>query len=286
MSPIGKIFIVVNLALSAAFLGWASNIVATSQDWKKQHDDLKTTLETERDDLEAQLTSKRAELEAVRQDKEQVSDAHDDAKSRADRAESERDQLASENAQLRNDLTEIRSRLGDYNDKLDSVVADAGKVNEARLAAERERNEAVQEREDARRELRDAQDAARAADSRSQDLTAQLGSAQGEIASLEALRASIMSRFPEINLSDFTAQPDIDGAVVNVKSDPAPGLVAINRGTNDGVMRGTVFEIFDGRTYKGQVRVEFVRPDWCSAVVVRTASGAAISQGDSAATNL
>ena len=36
MSPIGRIFIVLNLLLSAAFLGWASNALGTSQDWKTQ----------------------------------------------------------------------------------------------------------------------------------------------------------------------------------------------------------------------------------------------------------
>lgn len=284
MSPIGKIFVVVNLALSAAFLGWASNVVATSQEWKTKHDELEASATAEKEALEADLAKARTELAAVRQDKEQIADARDDEKTRADNAENERDQLATENSQLRNDLTKISSALDDYNDKLESVASQASKANDARLAAERERNDAVQEREDARRELRDAQDATLAAQARVDELGMQLASARNEVASLEALRDTIVA-VHNIDLSQIAVQPDIDGAVISVKSDPAPGLVAINRGSNDGVLRGTTFEIFSGRTYKGQVRVEFVHPEWCSAVIVRSASGT-MSQGDSAATNL
>ena len=63
------------------------------------------------------------------------------------------------------------------------------------------------------------------------------------------------------------------------------GLVALNVGSAAGVKRGMTFEIFNGRTYKGQVRVENVHENMCSALIVGTPT-AAIGQGDSAATNL
>ncbi len=284
MSPIGKIFIVVNLALSAAFLGWASNIVATSQDFKKQRDELEVASVSEKKTLEDELAKARTELNAVRQDKQVLADERDDQKSRADRAENDRNQLASENAQLRNDLTRIGSSLDDYNKQLEAFKTSAQRDTDARLAAERERNDAVQAQRDAEIALRDAQGAASAAEARTAELGGEVDAAKASIASLEALRDTMVAKY-NISLPEVWAQPDIDGAVTSVKTDLAPGLVAINKGSDHGVRRGTTFEIFNGQTYKGQVRVELVHPTWCSAIIVRTANGP-MSQGDSAATNL
>jgi hypothetical protein len=71
-----------------------------------------------------------------------------------------------------------------------------------------------------------------------------------------------------------------------VETSVAPGLVAINVGSNKGVKRGYTFEIYDGGTYKGQVRVEFVHADMCSGLITRTAPGQSMRQGDGATTRL
>jgi len=80
--------------------------------------------------------------------------------------------------------------------------------------------------------------------------------------------------------------PLIQGAVLQVVGDMEPGLVAINKGTADGVKRGYTFEIFNGRTYKGMVRVESVRENMCTAVIIRNVAGTTINQGDGAATRI
>ena len=58
MSPIGKIFVILNLFLAAAFLGWASSALATNQNYKSQLETL--TLETDADiaRLEGQVSEK------------------------------------------------------------------------------------------------------------------------------------------------------------------------------------------------------------------------------------
>ena len=43
MSTIGKVFIVLNFILSAAFVGWALNTLATTEEYKKQLADAKTS---------------------------------------------------------------------------------------------------------------------------------------------------------------------------------------------------------------------------------------------------
>ena len=53
-----------------------------------------------------------------------------------------------------------------------------------------------------------------------------------------------------------------------------------------GFLRGYTFEIYDGKNYKGQVRVENVREDMCTALILRTEEGQTIQSGDKAATRL
>ena len=63
-------------------------------------------------------------------------------------------------------------------------------------------------------------------------------------------------------------------------------FVAVNVGSVQGVKRGYTFEIFDGATYKGQVRIEFVHGDMASGLITRTVPGQSIRQGDGATTRL
>ncbi len=285
MSPIGKIFIVVNLALSAAFLGWASNVVATSQQWKTKHDDVEESLNKEKAALEADLSLQRTKLETVREDKDRFSQESDDLKNRAERAERERDAQTTENQQMRGDITKLQSSMEGYNNHLSSMDARLERATDQALQAERDKNEAMQGKRDAEIALANAEESMRATQAQVDALTAKLASAEDSIASAEAKFDAIVA-YTGVDPGSILSQPDIEGAVVSVKSDPAPGLVSINRGSDQGVSLGTTFQVFNGRTYKGEVRVEIVHATWSSAVVVRATEGSTISSGDSVATRL
>jgi hypothetical protein len=81
------------------------------------------------------------------------------------------------------------------------------------------------------------------------------------------------------------AQPAIDALVVSVREDVPPGLVTLNVGADQGVERGMTFQIY-GKDWKGEVKVESVRPDMCSAIVLNRAEGQTLAQGDKASTVL
>lgn len=285
MSPIGKIFIVVNLALSAAFLGWASNVVATSQEWKTQYEAAAEQYKGEKDTLEKDLANLRTTLSTVREDKDRFSKEAEDQKNRADRAERERDAQTTENLQMRGDLTKLQSSMDAYNQHLSSVEARVERATDQALAAERDKNEAVQGKRDAEINLAKAQEAVRAAQAELDALNSQLASAQSEQESTDA-KLNALIAYTGVNPGDILVQPDIEGAVVSVKNDPVSGFVSINRGSNQGVTLGTTFQVFNGRTYKGEVRVEIVHPTWSSAVVVRSAEGSTMASGDSVVTRL
>ena len=115
-------------------------------------------------------------------------------------------------------------------------------------------------------------------------LETDLTSSNKEVAKLDAQVQTLLARF-NVTLAEITAQPDIEGRVLQVDTSIEPGLVALNVGSAAGVKRGMTFEIFNGRDYKGRVKVENVRDNMCSALILGTPR-MAIGQGDSAATNL
>ena len=60
----------------------------------------------------------------------------------------------------------------------------------------------------------------------------------------------------------------------------------LNVGSDAGVTAGMTFELYRGSTYKGQVRVQKVLNNMCSALIVRPVAGQTVGQGDSASTRL
>ena len=89
-----------------------------------------------------------------------------------------------------------------------------------------------------------------------------------------------------VSVAEIANMPLIDGAVLGINTSVAPGLVSINKGTADGVKRGFTFEVYQGGTYKGRVRVVEVQGNMCVAEVVKTVDGRSISQSDSASTRI
>ncbi|MFT5284677.1 MAG: putative nucleic acid-binding Zn-ribbon protein [Planctomycetota bacterium] len=286
MSPIGKIFIVINLALAAAFLGWASNVVATSQDWKTKHEVAVDKLDSDTANLNGELSDLRTELSAVRDDKKSATDSLSAEKNRADRAERERDDQITENQQMRGDLTKLQSSMDAYNSHLSSVDTRLAQATEAQRDADREASDARQEQKDAEHGQSNAEESARQSEMKVDDLRDRLAAATKLTSDLDAQLTALVD-YTGVAISDVLAQQDIEGAVVSAKMDVAPGLVSINRGSEDGVKLGTTFDVFNGRTYKGRVRVQIVHGTWSSAILIRKgAEGEAISAGDSVATRL
>ncbi len=58
MSPIGRVFIIVNLVLAAAFIGFAGTFLQNHTNWKTQHDTV-AALRQEENAAAAQTESRR-----------------------------------------------------------------------------------------------------------------------------------------------------------------------------------------------------------------------------------
>ena len=164
------------------------------------------------------------------------------------------------------------------------VVAERPVV-EARHEAEGSKESAEEAQQEAESNLVDAQGEIESLNNMVSDKEAEIVALNSTISELNPQLATVVE-LTGVSFDQITAQPAIDATVVRAVHDISPGLVALNRGSESGVKVGYTFEIYNGGQYKGQVRVENVRPNMCTALVTTAVSGTKIGQGDSAATRL
>lgn len=285
MSTIAKIFTVLNVILAAAFLGWAANAVQSTNDYKRDLE--KKTAEY--DGLSKQMGEEKSALSAkLKQSDEEVTRLREAVQS----AQNENKRIDDENKSNAQTLATIQADYKKIAGTLEGMQADAKAAHESQLKAQTAQHEAESK-------AKDATTAQMAAEAKASGLENDLIAARQEIANKEkALNSAEKDRekvktqlatlvqASGINVSSIKAMPAIDGKVLAVEMGVEPGLVSINKGKTAGVERGFTFEIFEGSTYKGQARVEYVYDDMCSAVLVRKVKGETIHQGDGAATHL
>ncbi len=285
MSPIGRIFIVLNLALAAAFLGWASNALATNQKWKDQHAQLTAQKEAELQAKESKISELTAKLGQTEEDSRARREERDGLQTQLEGANTRLAEAQRENDAMQANLTKISATLNDYNDTISQLNTEKDRAVERSHEMERERDQAVAQAETAEMARRDAEGAKTQADTSIADLQAERTSLQEELSRLET-HLQVLVNVTGVSYEDILAQPEINAAVLDVRHDLPPGLVMLNVGASQNVKRGYTFEVFNGREYKGQVRVENVQDNVSSALIIRAVPGTTIAQGDRAATHL
>jgi hypothetical protein len=285
MSPIGRIFIVLNLVLSAFFLGWASTALSTTENWKEKHAEATQAMADA-------VAAKDAEISGLTIEKNDASEAHrkfreerDQIKTLADNLQGQFDAEKRRNDTMQGELVKIQSSLGDYNTTIATLSGDKDRAVQRANDAENARDDAVQAQQDAELAKRDAAEGLVAANTSIGDLKVANTSLEDQVSTLNT-RLLVLADVTGTNIEDIMVQPQIEGAVLDVRYDLSPGLVMLNVGSDNDVQRGFTFEIYRGSTYKGKVRVENVQGKYCSAVIIDAKAGTTIAQGDRAATNL
>jgi len=286
MSPIGRIFIVLNLILSAAFLGWAANALATTEDSKQELENERARFAAELDAKDDQISQLNTEKDQLENDARTFREQRDQTQANADGLQSRLDEATRQNGTMQVELASISATLGDYNSTIAQLTQQKDDAIERAHEAERARDEAVDTAQAAELARRDAEEAARSAQLRIGDLEATRTALEEQVASLET-RMQVLVSVTGVDPNQVEVQPQIEAAVLNVRHDlEGPGLVMLNVGSEDGVKRGFTFEVYRGSQYKGQVRAENVQTKMSWAIITRTVPGTTISQGDRAATHL
>ena len=285
MSPIGRIFIVLNLALAVLFLGWSSNHLATAQNYLGDLEAANAKYDTdiadkneEIEQLRVSVTQRDSSLSTIRQDR-------DSLQAERDRLSGELDDQKQKNSALAGDLAKISNTLNDFNETISAYSDKNASLNQQIRDAEQAKRDAEEGREDALAAQRDSEAESRRQADQIAGLEIQRTTLQKQVSDLDT-QLSMLAERTNTTLGELVAMKAIDGAVLQVTHDITPGLVSINKGSNDGVKRGYTFDIYRGAKYKGQVRVENVQPNMCTCVIIKTYEGRTIEQGDSAATRI
>lgn len=285
MSPIAKLFTVINVVLAGVFLGWAANSLSKADSWKKLHDDLKAKSTAMEAALGAEKSTLLAEKQQLEAGKVALQGERDSLQSDIDRLKGQLADEERKNNEMRGDVAKFAASIDGMREQTNQLTSARDVAQQAARDAEKAKEEAVA--------------AQTAAEAKASDLETSLHTAEGNVADLEKANTSLkkdldsvttnfesLAAFTKTSIKDFQAMPQIEGRVLDVAMNVKPGLIAINKGSADGVKPGYTFEIYDGKTYKGQVRVEYVHDNVCSALVLRAVDGQQIRQGDAASTRL
>jgi hypothetical protein len=285
MSSIGRIFIVLNLGLAALCLGWASNHLGTADNFKRELADLQVTMDETVAQKDVEIQKVRGERSAFESDLSNKRNELATLQTTLQLKTTELDKASADNADLQARVVSFENSLGALattQDNLQELYDAADKAKEEALSAKRDAEDAQAAALAAQRA---AENSLRQANDTIKDLNTEKTTQAKEIDDLE-VQIEVLEEVTGTPASLIISMPLIDGAIVGTNTEIQPGLVAINKGTEDGVRRGFTFDVYRGGVYKGRVRVETVQANMCTAVILKTYEGRTIAEGDSAATRL
>ncbi|MBC8404446.1 MAG: hypothetical protein H8E15_04415 [Planctomycetes bacterium] len=284
MSPIGKVFIVLNLVLSAIFVGAAATLIQTGSEYRVTAESLQTQLddankvsETTIGELRTANTALAGEKDRVAADKAQLVS---EKSALEDELKTEREQ----NADLRERLTSIDGKLGDLGSTNRQQESRIAELNQQATNLRSERDSALDERDGAVAEREGAVRTADAVTRERDELQIALGRSR-ELAESKDAKLQEVAKLYKIDLNNLNDQPDLSGRVTNVDSTHGTTVVVVNLGKNDGVKPGHTFDVYNGKVYKGKIHVETVNTHQCAATISMAGKGD-ITAGDAVVTRL
>lgn len=285
MSPIGRIFSVLNLALAVWFLAWAVQTAAKNDEFQNLYTTEQTAHSKSRTDLEDQVRRVRAELQTAEGNAASSREQFEQERNKASRLEGELATARTQATEASDTAQRLSHSFDQLREQLDRATQEATRAAEARVAAERARDAAQAESQRNQSSLADAQSQIRELNGTIEQNLEQASQLQRQIGDLETDLGSLVAQ-TGVSRSNITSQPQIEATVIQANYDIDPGLVALNVGADKGVLRGHTFEVYSGPTYKGQVRIENVHPTMSTGLIIRPVSGTTIRQGDRATTRL
>ncbi len=253
MNQVARVFVVINLLLSAGFLMAAATFLHQTQDWKKQYDAKSTELGAETDRLNTEIQNRDAEIKRLSDDlssqKGKVTELESqlaDAKGRQQSAVEQKNQAERNAQQVNQAVNQATAKLAEQADAIKGLEAMIERyrtraeeaVEQARLA-EVARSDAVAETEDR--------------DSQINSLNNMLEAVNNQLGDLGTELSNYKGAYPPPTLK---SQPRIDGMVIRYDADA--NMVQVNKGRSDGVALGHMFDIVHGNDYVGTVRITYL----------------------------
>ncbi len=285
MSPIGRVFIVLNLLLAGAFVGFSGTYLQKQHTYKEKFeasekaateakkvwDADKTKLENERTNFEIAKTARETEL--------------DSTKVRLAKTDDQNKLLQQQLASMEGDMKRLLSTAEASNSQAKAAVEQANAAYKMAIADQKVKDDSVRAKD--------------AAEAENKSLKGTIASLEGKVSERELAIAGLNKEKNELNLLVSVAQqngfvpglaaPTLSGTVSHVANGRLctisitdnPGNVDIQDQINK---RSFSFAIYDASGYKGEAVVTAFHPKdnavTCNLMLVK----GAIKEGDKAST--
>ena len=284
MSPLAKVFVVVNLILSVAFFGSSATLFATRVNWKQKAMEFKAGADSRLKEIEKLYTEqgrRLADLDKIRAtldtnlntmtaDKNKLQTQLADVQGQLDRANGRIETEVKEKTQLLATQQDLLAKNTELTRLLETARKDA---DAAKAAAEVAQTEMTRIRVDLDK----------LNEQHSQQLIA-FNDLQGKADSQEIqLQAA---RKAGLDPALFNTPPPIDAIVQAVGDGANAKLVVLSVGRDQKVQEGFKFTVYRGDKFIGKVQVVKVYEDLAGARVLFTQEGESVQIGDKAATQL
>lgn len=267
MSSIGKILVVVNLVLSLVVLGAAGSLLQRTETTKADYDNVVTAKDALQQELDEARNEALAKERQLSQEKLLLQQENDDLKVARDNATRTANKLELDNQQLRDDITKINSKLDALETSFQSTNQRNNELVDANAQLRTDAMNAQQAQADAEEARREAEDALAQAQALIADLQGQVASLQEDVRDAQNLVS--YAQASGVDMAGVQAAPPLDGAVVEV--DNQYNFVILDKGGRDGVKSGFLFDIHRSGQWLGQVKVDKVYDDYCTARIVEKA---------------
>lgn len=284
MSPIGRLFIILNLILAAAFIAYAGFYLKNQTSYKTKLDEQVAAALAEKTSLEEQISKLGGQVQSYSTDLTTKTNQLANSKVTIKALEEADTDNKSKLARLTAKLEGIEGSVGNVASTLEQQMARIESLTKDWVAANEEKLKAVGSRDDLQNKLNAVQASLEKANARNESLVADLNEASAEQRELETQIAVIRRAIPSVGEIIKGVQPQVDGTIMTVT--PALRSVTISLGENSGVTPGMSFSVHNGTTYKGEVRVVEVSDNIAFGRIENAVASQKISKGDKATTRL
>jgi predicted nucleic acid-binding Zn-ribbon protein len=285
MSPIGRVFIILNLVLAAVFLAFSAFYLQNHTTYLGQLNTAKNALSAANDKYEQDTSALKTELDSSKNDL-QVSNANLKSKGTTlASAEEENtnlkkrlDDLQARIANIEGNTTKMAGTIDNQNTRLSDLTEKWVAATQARDVALKAQNAAVDGQAIAERDLNMSK-------RRNAALTAEINEKTEANGKLRTEISVIISEIPAARAIAARALPSVSGKVTAVNS--SLKTITISLGANQaGVSRGWRFALHNDKTYKGELWITHVADNMAFGRIENVVPGAEIVVGDRASTRL
>lgn len=175
MSPIGRLFIVLNLVLAGAFVGFAGTYLQKASTWKEQHDALQVSSDTVIATLQGQLEVKQKDLNGLNTRFAAADTKANTQQTRNEDLARENERLAAQLADIQGDIKTLVGNNSSIATNVERATTEASSARQQSIEASSARDAALREKDVAVADLADVQAAVgsleRAVESKDQRIT-------------------------------------------------------------------------------------------------------------------